>query len=195
MLFRLAAFAGVVGALSGCVAGQSIPLNHKPLEPRHELRNIEVAVAVEDKRSFIVNGDKNPDYIGHYRGGYGNPWDVTTASDDALAERIRMDLVEELENMGFTVGEPSKTLSVIIRQWNFDTYINGRFWYEIDVAVIGKGGNVLAKDTIKDEVKIKGSFWTGPTGAFEREIPRYYDQIIQDLLRGNPETLRALEST
>lgn len=194
MLLRLIALAALIGVLSGCVVGQSVPLDHMPQEAQHKSRNIMVSVNVDDSRSFVVNKEEDPNYIGEYRSGFGIPYNVTIANSDTLAKQIRSDLEEELRNLGFILGEASKTLLVSIREWNFDAYINTRFWYEIRVAVLGKSGTAIVTDTIEDELNIEGSVWVGPVFAVEEELPQYYNEIIDKLLRGNPKILAALNS-
>ena len=89
--------------LQGCVVGQSIGLPYEAEKVGNQ-RSIGVVVEVEDRRPFVLEGSKDPNYIGHYRAGFGNPWDVTTESDKALADIMQEDLVQELDALGFLSG-------------------------------------------------------------------------------------------
>jgi hypothetical protein len=79
-------------------------------------------------------------------------------------------------------------------EWNFDGYQNGRFWYEISVEVRDPQGKVLATSKLADEHIIRGTVMSGAKGGFEREMPGHYEEIIDSLIRSNPEILNALKS-
>jgi hypothetical protein len=46
------------------------------------------AVGVQDRRPYVISGNKDEHFVGLSRGGYGNPFDVTTASGKALADEF-----------------------------------------------------------------------------------------------------------
>ena len=195
--FKRALFIIAAGMLlEGCVAGQSIELPYRAEAVGSE-QGVGVVVEVEDHRPFILDGDKEPDYIGHYRAGFGNPWDVTTESGDSLADIMRQDLIEELEALGFGTGaaSPDRSLTVAIKDWNFNAYVNGSFWYKLDVAVADATGEQLALSVVEDEVSIEGSVWTGAKGAMEEEIPRLYGLMLKAIIRENDEIMGALAGT
>ena len=56
-----------------------------------------VAVAVHDRRSYIVDNNKTPDFVGLSRGGWGNPFDVVTASGKPLAADMTTAVVNGLK--------------------------------------------------------------------------------------------------
>lgn len=47
------------------------------------------AVAVQDRRPYVLDGDKDADFVGIQRGGFGNPFDVITTSGRPLARHVR----------------------------------------------------------------------------------------------------------
>lgn len=179
--------------LGGCVAGQTLSYDYKPTAAVDKTGG-EVSVAVRDERPYVKSGDKGPDYVGHYRAGFGNTWDVTTKGGAPFADVLARDLREELDALGFTAGNAGRTLQVAIREWNMDTYMNAKFWYELVVSVVGAGGEpVIPPQTLKEEKRIDGSFWVGPKYAVEKQMPAFYDQLIQDLVRNNPDVRSALQ--
>jgi len=186
----------VAWQLGGCVVGQSISLDHNPIEPQQESTEKSVTVTVSDERGFVIDGQEPASYIGQYRAGFGNPWDVTTGSGEALAEIFKNDLKQELENMGFAVEDQNAdgSLGVIIKDWNFDTYTNGSFQYDLLVSVISSDGKELATSKVRDMHSIQGSLMTGAKAAMEEKIPVYYDGIIDAILRANELIREALES-
>ena len=182
----------LIAALSGCVAGQAIRLQHAPGSGPKLASAKTVAVDARDSREFVVSGDKQPSYLGHYRATYGNTWDVNNAGYRALAKQFKDDILAELKAQGIeTVASGERKIEVNVKDWNFDTYLNGKVWYEISVAVTDDGGSVLATTTIKDEKVIRGNIWTGPAGAFKRELPVIYSGIINEIL-GKDEIQKAL---
>ena len=78
----------VISMLTG---GCAIGVQHDYNLPDAQL-NIDtkesVAVAVQDRRPYVVSGDKTQDFVGLSRGGFGNPFDVTTLSGKPLANDI-----------------------------------------------------------------------------------------------------------
>ena len=182
--------------LEGCVAGQSIALPYEA-EKIGTQQAIGVVVDVEDRRPFVLEGSKDPNYIGHYRAGFGNPWDVTTESKKALADILQEDLVQELDALGFSSGaaSPNRSLLIEIQDFNFNAYANGEFWYELDVAVFDENREQLASSNLVDNVIIEGSAWSGPKKAMEKEIPLLYALMLKAIIRENDEVMNALVGT
>src|SRR3546814_13503229 len=56
-----------------------------------------IAVAVVDVRPYVLDGDKAPDFSGLMRGGFGNPFDVTTDSGQPLAADFTAFIVAALQ--------------------------------------------------------------------------------------------------
>ncbi len=178
---------------SGCAVKQQIGLDHHVVEKPSAKSYPAVSLDIQDNREYIMNGKKEESFIGLYRGGFGNPWDVNTEDNIPLAKLFAIDLTEELTSLGFINEGSSKSLIVSINKWKFDTYQNIKFDYDLDVTVVDLSKNVLAQNKILDSVHIKGSFWTGPKGAAEREIPKIYNEIISKILRENRDVLQALK--
>ena len=181
--------------LSGCVAFQKITLDYIP-EPHEKIISSYVIKSdVRDDRIYVTSGQKKDSYLGHYRAGYGNTWDVLLRGGNSLAEQFAIDILKELKACGFQTSPLSgdRALKVDINEFNFDAYVNGKFWYNIQVSVLDSANNTLASSTIADEHIIKGSIWVGPTASFPREIPILYNSIIERIVRDNPDVLNALK--
>lgn len=194
MIKKIIIISFVSWMLTGCVAGQYLKLDHNPVEEKNQTTQGKVSITVEDDRNYVLNRNKEDYYIGHYRAGFGNTWDVTTFKKVPLKEQIKSDLTEELSNLGFGGQDSGVNLSISIIEWNFDGYQNGEFWYEIGIKVLNKNNEVIATDTLKDKIVIKGTVMSGAKGGFEREMPSLYDKIIDNIVRSNTEILDALKS-
>src|SRR5512136_1091142 len=72
-------------ALTSCVVGQKI--NYVSANPEASFKgSMAVAVAVWDNRPYVLNGEKPSTYVGTFRGGFGNPFNVNTESGQPLAQ-------------------------------------------------------------------------------------------------------------
>ena len=181
--------------LTGCVAYQTIALDYSPRPHDKIISSYIIKSEVTDERPYVTSGQKKDRYIGHYRGGYGNTWDVLLRGRDNLAERFAIDILKELNACGFqTKPLPAdRALKVEIADFNFDAYINGRFWYDIRISVLDSENKTLASSIVKDERVIKGSVLIGPVAAFPKELPILYHEIIEKIVRDNPDVLNALK--
>jgi hypothetical protein len=196
MFLPLAALAALT--LAGCVAGQSLPTTYMPAPPTEPITdaNVSVKVTITDDRAYVKSGDKPPHYIGKYRAGFGNPWNVYTENDEPLASVLARDLATDLAALGYSVNpvaSPDRAILVSIREWNFDGYQNGKMWYELHAVVEDATGNVVATDTVRDETAIKGTLWMGAKGGFEREMPKLYSAAVTRLARDNRVVSAALK--
>lgn len=181
--------------LAGCVAGQSLQTEYEPPAAVAPMTGLAVSLTVTDDRPYVKSGEKAPYYVGRYRAGFGNPWDVSTANEEALVSIVRRDIAEELVALGHPLKDAAvadRGLAVSIRDWNFDGYQNGNFWYDLLVTVRSPTGDVLVNSVVKDKIGITGTLWEGAKGGFERDMPKLYPQIIRKLVRENAEVSAAL---
>jgi hypothetical protein len=88
--------------LGGCAFGrtQDYLLAHPSLQYSSKER---LAVGVQDRRPYILNRDKEENFVGLQRGGYGNPFDVRTASGLPLTEEMTKVLASALAQSGGVV--------------------------------------------------------------------------------------------
>lgn len=184
-------------SLTGCVAGQNIRLHYEPAASDNVVSKQTVNVVVSDQREFVTSGNKTPWYIGHYRAGFGNTWDVVNYGKVPLADQMKKDIQSELLSLGFhgnSQNIPSKTVSVSVKNWNFDAMANGELWYDITIVVIDSNGAALASTNLSDKKYIDGNFWTGAKGAMENVVPKIYADLIKSMIRDNPVVLAALKA-
>lgn len=189
---RLAVLSAAL-ALCGC-AGRSIDLQYAPTAAPAPPRPVAVAVVVTDRRPYVRNFRKKPSYLGHFRGRFGNIVNVATSSGAGLAVLMESHLRQDLRALGYkeAAGGPARQLDVTVHDWNFDTVVNARFWYELSVKVLAPDGAVLAQSRIKEQKIIEGTFPLSGRYAMARELPVHYVAIVRSLLRDNPPVLDAL---
>ena len=182
--------------LGGCVVGQSVPVGYEPAPSTTAATGTAVAVAVRDERPYVTSGDKPAYFIGTYRAAIGVPWDVTTKGKQPLAALLENDIAIELRSLGYAVvprPDASRVLDVAILDWNFDAYLDGSIWYELNARVVSPDGTELASSRIKESQPTKGNFWTtGAKAGIEAAMPGVYAGAIRKLVRDNTEISAAL---
>jgi len=190
----------MVAALSaGCAVGNK----HGYSAVRPELGvqgNRSVAVAAQDARPYVVSGSKAPDFVGLQRGGFGNPFDVTTESGKPLVEDIAATVVLSLERKGFKSTAvkvaPSGTRAdvrtlfaqtgserialLVFREWKSDTYQNTALHYDVTLYVYDNAGKELAVNRINGRDNLGGSAWNPPEHA-KGAIPVAFTRKLEEL--------------
>jgi hypothetical protein len=87
--------------LGGCAVAQKIRYHDAELTINAS-GNIMIAVTSLDGRPYIKKGGKDKTYIGTFRGGFGNPFDVSTESHKPLADDITSGICASLQKKGLT---------------------------------------------------------------------------------------------
>ncbi|HEY7322582.1 MAG TPA: hypothetical protein VIE89_33880 [Candidatus Binatia bacterium] len=151
--------------LNGCAVGQKFDyaasiINVDSLTPAHS-----AAVAVLDQRVYIRNGDKKESFVGLSRGGYGNPFDVRTASGLPLASEMATAVVAALRTKGIqaealtvrpTDGSSQARQALIqagldrallftLTEWKTDTMMRTGLSYDVTLEVFDRTGKRVAR--------------------------------------------------
>jgi hypothetical protein len=168
------------------------------------------AVAVQDQRPYVLNGDKAPNFVGVQRGGFGNPFDVTTTSGNALASDMTAAIVSALEKKNVSAAvaivSPNATatqvkeilvtasadrmLLVKLIEWKSDTYQNTALIYDVRLSVVDATGTVIAENAKQGRDDLGGSFINPPAHA-KTAVPVAFRRIFENLLN-DPKVLAAL---
>src|SRR5687768_6795246 len=86
--------------VSGCAVGNKHHY-HDVVAAIPVSGDADVTVGVIDKRPYILNGDKKPNFVGLQRGGYGIPFDVTTETGKPLSIDMSTSIAHSLNARGF----------------------------------------------------------------------------------------------
>lgn len=180
--------------LSGCAVNQGILLKYTPDAHEKIVSNHTVTLDVIDDRAYVKDQSKPAFYIGHFRGGYGNTFNAYTNGKVALAQQFSESILSELKALGIETRDTAgdRKIRVEIFDYNFDAYINGKFWYEIKVTVLDSKNITLSESIFKETHVIKGSVMMGPMGAFKKEVPVIQQQLIKKMIRDNQKLIDAL---
>jgi hypothetical protein len=207
-----AVIVGVALTMAGCAIGRRHAYHDG--NPRLSVRAATlVALAVQDQRNEVASGLKRANFVGFQRGGFGNPFDVTTLSGHSLAADFTVSIRRGLQRAGYrvvAVGVPDQAgpkqvqdlfrgagaergIVVEIREWKSDTYNNTALHYGVILRVLDPNGRELAHSSIAGNDSLGGSFFD-PAGHAEEAVPRAYNEKLEELLN-NPSVQRALAPT
>lgn len=170
-----------------------------------------VAVAVVDNRPYVVDGDKDPDFVGVQRGGFGNPFDVGTDSRKPLASDMTDNIVAALKQRGLApeavtvkpgtpvpatvqaanAGGRDRALVLELREWKSDTYTNTALVYNVEARVCDATGKSLASVTRQGDDDLGGDLMD-PPGHAKDAVPPAFKRILESLLN-DPQIVGALQ--
>src|SRR2546421_24021 len=206
---KLFAIAAIVAVLSGCAVGNqhgySTQIPNLTISGSHA-----VAVATEDARSYVLSKDKAPNFVGLSRGGFGNPFDITTGSGRPLADDFSLSIARSLEVRGFkstvvNVGAPmsadqarasisraaaERLALVTINEWKSDTFMNTALHYDVLLRVYDASGTQLAANRITGDDNLGGNAINPPAHA-KVAVPAAYKKKLEELF-GSEAVLNSL---
>jgi len=175
--------------------------------------NITVALATHDQRQYILSGQSAPEYVGMRRGGFGNPFNITTVSGKPLAEDITTSICNSLSAKGYKAvavsvvhsdtrdkviekmkqSESKRLLLVTLNEWQSDTSINTGLSYNVRLEVLDSNGHKLAEKIIKGDDNFRSSVWAWDPLAEGREaIHKAFKEKLEALLNSG-EVLKTLQ--
>lgn len=188
--------------LQGCAAGNRYNFSDVRANLQmSRVNNTSVAVGSLDQREVILSGRCPPTYVGMQRAGFGNPYRVNTESGLPFAEDMTSAVCDSLSKKGFNAipvkvaynlteqqarevlgdKKADRSVFIIIKQWESDTYTNIGLIYELRLIVFNANHSAIAETFISDTKNISGSFWN-PTAAAKEKIPEAFKQTLEILL-------------
>lgn len=161
----------------------------------------QLGIATHDQPSYVLSGNKQAQFVGLSRGGYGNAFDVLTADDAPLADGITQALVNSLRARGFRpvavivaaslspaqaqepLAQPGgdRALLLTLQEWKSDTYVGTGLIYDITLSVIDQGGRGLAQKRLSGRDDLGGNAWD-PPGHAREAVPRAFKSKLEELL-------------
>ncbi|HET9475803.1 MAG TPA: hypothetical protein VFO82_18020 [Steroidobacteraceae bacterium] len=184
-------------ALGGCAVGQKFSYADGYIALLPGRSDTPAAVAVLDQRSYILSGDKRENFVGLSRGGYGNPFNVTTKTGAPMAVDMASAVARALEAngqpakavvvpvAGGTEGAKSALLSsgaerlmlFTLREWKTDTMARTGLWFDVTLDVFDAAGETLASKQITGQ-EISG----GTIVSAEKDAQKWFSEKIGLLL-------------
>lgn len=190
----LGALACCAAMLGGCAIGQQYAYDRATIPlPRVESAGT-VGLAVHDARPYVVSGNKDPSFVGLMRGGFGNPFDVTTSSGRPLARDMRDVIERAMKSRGLRVTgvdiAPSsgdgarrtlvasgsdRNVLVTLREWKSDTLLRTELLYDVTVTVLDREGAELASKRLHGADPVGPSPHSSVPEAFARKFETLFD--------------------
>jgi hypothetical protein len=186
--------------LSGCAVGNTVDFRaQKPAVTATTDKT--VTVAVLDQRGYVISGDKAPNFVGIRRGGFGNPFDVTTRSGGPLAGEITVMVVDALKAQGIEASavtvapgkdpqlaaaalagtSPERGLVVLIGEWRSDLYMNMEVDYDLTAQVLDAEGALLASSNEAGNNRLgQASFEKEVSDAASGALKRKLEALLND---------------
>ena len=204
-LFRFSLLV-LIALVTGCAVGNKYDYQLQKL-PLPVSGNSAIGVSVTDSRPYVLSGDKKPDFVGLQRGGFGNPFNVTTKSGNALVDDMKETLARGLSARGFEVSELNVSvdapggLAVVAKrdgldrvivldvlEWKSDAMMKLTLHYNLHLSVFDSSGNLLAEASVSQVGAVGGAqFQSGNSATVTREFERLIGEIF-----GRPEIKQAL---
>jgi hypothetical protein len=187
----LAVVVGCALVTTGCAFGHHHA--YHTASPSVARGSFSVALAVQDAREGVVSGG-NPTFVGLSRGGFGNAFDVTTASGQPLADDFAVSIRRGLEAAGYrvtpvrvmsrarqetVVGALARTgaqrlMFVEIQVWRSDTMMRTRLDYDLTLRVFDSRGQELARANTADSLVL------GSESHVEPMYARKLERLLND---------------
>lgn len=183
--------------LGGCAFGQSANYSAASMNipAPAAASSVSIAIAVHDRRPYVLSGGKPERFIGLIRGGFGNPFDANTTSGAPLASEMRDAIFRALKDKGYTVSAVnvsprdaqisarekliatgSKRLAMVtLTEWKSDTMYNTELHYDVTLAIFNEKGEQLATNTLRGKDNIGTGGLRATMNAYPRKIEALFD--------------------
>ena len=193
--------------LGGCAMGVKHDYNQAALDVG--ATSATVAVGTVDHRPYVTDGRKPPNFVGLSRGGFGNPFDITTKSGKPLASDISGSIVGSMKAKGVDAQavelKPSlgndasksallaagtqRAVMISLQEWKSDTMINIGFAFDFILQVFDKDGTLLTSKTQQGHENLGSTGFT--PGGTEAVLPRF--RRMMEVLFQDPDVVKALQ--
>ena len=197
--FRLLIVAVIAFLLGGCAVGVKHRYDNVEPEIQTSGKVNAFALGVQDRRPYVVSGKKTQDFVGLSRGGFGNPFDVSTESGKALSEDISAVVAKALSRKGASVAvirvspldseksviaqlakTGSRGVLVSIAEWKSDTYMSVSLHYDVTVSIVEPGGRIAATKRLQGTDAL-GTAGVNPPELSREVIPPAFKRKMEEL--------------
>ena len=206
---RLLIVALSVVALAGCAVGNTYDYQAADIG-LPVMGTGQIGVAVVDRRPYVLNGDKDADFVGLQRGGFGNPFDVKTKSGNPLATDMQASLARALKEKGFEVTElyfsspdstvvatavrdngANRNVVLSLNEWKTDAMMNFALTYDIVLQIVNENYEVVAQSGTSGTKEKLGA--AGMASQNARTAAQVFEVKVSRLFN-EPEIVLAIES-
>lgn len=201
-----------VTTLAGCAFGRKY--DYQTARPNISASTKDtIAVGVQDRRPYVVSGNKSETFVGLQRSGYGIPFDVNTASGQPLSQEIANALVnafkfnqiaatpvsttplasrEEILNSLLASGKP-KAILLTLNEWKTDTLVNTDVHYNLRAEVFDNNGRSVASNQIQGIDELRGG--ANAHQAIEKKIEELFAGQVSAALQETPQVGQIIQKS
>ncbi|WP_281240063.1 hypothetical protein [Flavobacterium praedii] len=186
--------------LSSCAVNRKVKYDGVKLDLTGiKTKNIDLALL--DHREAVIDGSRKPDFVGYMVSGAGIHWPMGTLSKNNLMDDLSNNLVNSLDKYNVKVTNvitkwqddektiKSKLLALngdikiffVFNQLNTNGYGIQFLYYNINVYIYNKSGELLKHKVIVGKDKLGGNIAFGPC-SFETYMPKSMSKLFEDIL-------------
>lgn len=208
-MLRIVTLVTSLAVLSGCAVG--VKHDYSSAQPRFEAANTTgLVVGAQDRRPYVLDGNKDPKFAGLSRGGFGNTFDIATQSGAPLADDFAKVIASALKARGIKAETVSlqpgmdrptvvknlvstangKAILITLNEWKTDTYMHTLLLYDATAEVLAGDGTVLARSAIKGTDNLGGGKFNMVKHS-RAATPDAYRKKLEQLLN-DPGIVKAL---
>lgn len=188
----------LIAILGGCAVGVTHQYDNATPEITASAGS-KLGVGVQDRRLYVVSKQKPASFVGVSRGGFGNPFDVNTASGNTLADDVSKSIQTTLAAKGVKVGAVSlplgideteaikrlaaagdKAILIVLNEWKADTYMSTTLTYDVQAMVVDASGKVLTSKKIFGMDNLGGSAVNPPEHS-RNAVPIAFRKKLEEL--------------
>ena len=187
--------------LAGCAGGRTAGYSEAAVNiPMVAGSNVALTLAVQDRRPYVVSGNKPEKFVGLQRGGFGNSSDVNTTSGAAVASDLRDSIAKGFTAKGYSVtpvtvapGDDRDTLKrklaeprakraalIILNELKSDSYMNSSVAYSMTLTVLDERGGVMASNSVKGQDNVSGSGMIADETKITQAVANKLEQLFAD---------------
>ena len=90
--------------IGGCAVGNKYSYKTSDIDlPIRTEGGEALVLQVKDLRPYVLNGDKEANFVGLQRGGFGNPFDVTTESGEPMTDVMAVAIENGLKEINLSI--------------------------------------------------------------------------------------------
>ena len=161
--------------IGGCAVGNKYSYKTSDIDlPIRTTGGEALVLQVKDLRPYVLNGDKEANFVGLQRGGFGNPFDVTTESGEPMTDVMAVAIENGLKEAGYRVitvpgaedkdsvlgtanSESARVVVLKVRDWKSDIYMGVTLHSDLILSIYTPDGKLLAESYAEYVKEIGGA--------------------------------------
>lgn len=158
-----------------------------------------ITIGTLDQRPYVLSSRKNSNFVGLSRGGFGNPFNVTTLSGDPLADDISesiatslnsnnvdasyiaipFDITKEQAKENLLSKKANKSILIILNEWKGDSLMLVAFLYDISLNIYSDDGQILLTKTYSGKENLGSPSIIKPGGS--DQVKARFQSLIEGI--------------